>query len=758
MNPLSIKNKPIIFKIVMPITAVIILIGGILYYFSLKSIQDFADEHIRRDVLMHSREIYNICDKSLTELLYEGKADDEVSLSILKATNLDSIENLAKRQNLSVIISLEGRELLNVGLLDKTIFDNLKQGEISTVSIKNESFYVYFFDFQPWNWQIVIGKNYKEYAGVIGKVKTAYIIVFITLLIAALMLILSLSISIRNPLLYIIDKVEKGLPPNYKGTKEIEFLSNSISNMMQVLKERVQELEKAKKEIRIAKEFTDVILNSISDVVYVAEAHTFKIIRVNSVFLRAYKTTEEEIIGKTCHELIHNLPKPCPDCNAMKMLKDGKPLIYEKTIRSKKGKLNYLEVSASPVKDEKGEVTHLVFVSRNITERKRLEEQLRHSQKFESIGLLSGGIAHDFNNILTAIIGYANLLQMKIDKESPLSRYVQQIITSSDRAAELVKNLLAYSRKQIINPVNLDINTPIRNVEGLLKRLLEENIELHMNLSGDSLMVMADPIQIEQVLMNLATNARDAMPKGGKLIIETNRCMIDEDFIERFGYGRIGKYAKISVTDTGEGIDKQILGKIFDPFFTTKEVGKGTGLGLSMVYGIIKQHKGFINVNSEVGKGTSFVIYLPLSESVQNDTTLPEKKQSITLGQNGGETILLVEDEDFVRDMHTEILKNYGYKVFKASDGEEALEIFKEHKDKIRLVLTDIVMPKKNGWDLLQDIRKINQGIKVILISGYSQVLSDKSMLLNNNETYFIQKPISPDNLILKIKEILDHS
>jgi len=493
-------------------------------------------------------------------------------------------------------------------------------------------------------------------------------------------------------------------------------------------------------------------------VVYVAEAHTFKIIRVNSVFLRANKTTEEEIIGKTCHELIHNLPKPCPDCNAMKMLKDGKPLIYEKTIRSKKGKLNYLEVSASPVKDEKGEVTHLVFVSRNITERKRLEEQLRHSQKFESIGLLSGGIAHDFNNILTAIIGYANLLQMKIDKESPLSRYVQQIITSSDRAAELVKNLLAYTRKQIINLVNLDINTPIRNVEGLLKRLLEENIELHMNLSGDSLMVMADPIQIEQVLMNLATNARDAMPKGGKLIIETNRCMIDEDFIERFGYGRIGKYAKISVTDTGEGIDKQILGKIFDPFFTTKEVGKGTGLGLSMVYGIIKQHKGFINVNSEVGKGTSFVIYLPLSESVQNDTTLPEKKQSITLGQNGGETILLVEDEDFVRDMHTEILKNYGYKVFKASDGEEALEIFKEHKDKIRLVLTDIVMPKKNGWDLLQDIRKINQGIKVILISGYSQVLSDKSMLLNNNETYFIQKPISPDNLILKIKEILDHS
>lgn len=629
MNLLNIKNKPIIFKIVFPVIAVIILTGFILYYFSLKDIKDIADEHIKRDILSHSQEIYNICDKGLTLLLYEGRADDDVSVRIQKGQVLDAIEIMAKRQNLGVLIYSEGRELLNIGSLDKALFDkiSLKEGQISSAMMKDEKFYIYQLDFQPWKWQILISKNYKEYAGSLGKIKDAFIIVALTLILAASLLILSLVTSIRNPLLSIVAQINKGTPPEYKGTKEIEFLSDSIRNMMLSLKERLEKLEKAEKDIRAAKEFNEVVLNSMNDVIYVAEADTLKIANVNSMFLKAYKTTKEEVIGKHCYKIIHNSSEPCPDCRVSEIFKEVSPLIYEKTLSSKKGELRHLEVSASPVKDENGNITHIVFVSRNITERKRLEEQLRHSQKFESIGILSGGIAHDFNNILTAIIGYANLLQMKIDRESPLYRYVQQILTSSDRAAELVKNLLAYSRKQIIKPVTIDINEPIRNIQSLLKRLLEENIELELNLSSDKLMVKADPIQIEQVLMNLATNARDAMPNGGKLQIKTNLCTIDDDFIERHGYGEKGKYASISITDTGEGIDKEILNKIFDPFFTTKEVGKGSGLGLSMVYGIIKQHNGFIGVSSEIGKGSSFSIYIPLLESVQYEYPLPERKK-----------------------------------------------------------------------------------------------------------------------------------
>jgi PAS domain-containing protein len=302
---MNLKNKPIIFKIVIPIVVVIILIGGVLYYFSLKAIKEFAEQHIRQDVLDSSQQIYSFCDKGLTELLYEGRADDEISLIIEKGLILDAIEGKARRENIAVLIYSDGKALLNVGSFDKTLLDKAKAGEISSVSIKDEKFYIYLFDFQPWNWQILIGRNYREYAGIVGKVENAYLIVFITLISAAFLLIWSLTSSIRNPLLSIVRQLDKGTAPDYKGTKEIEALSSSISNMMQTLNERVQELEKAEKEVRTAKEFTDVILNSINDVIYVADAESLKITAANSVFLKIYKTTKENVIGRHCYDLIH---------------------------------------------------------------------------------------------------------------------------------------------------------------------------------------------------------------------------------------------------------------------------------------------------------------------------------------------------------------------------------------------------------------------------------------------------------------------
>lgn len=754
------KNKPIIFKIVVPVIFIIILTGGILYYFSLKAVSDFAEEYIQKDILNYAYEIFNICDRNLTDLLHEGKSDDEKSVMIEKGLALDSIENFARVKNIGVIIYSEGRELLNTGSIDKTLFDTAleKDGQVSLVEINGDKYYVYLFSFEPWKWQILISGNPAKYSYIENKVQLSYITSSIILFLAILLLVWSLDKAVRSPLQSIVDSLHKGLAPDYKGTREIEFVSNSIVDMMDSLEKRVRELENKEKELRISKEFNETILNSISDPIFILEAGSLTILNTN-IAKTAYKDKlsfgDKEIVGRTCYEVINNSPSQCEKCPVKNILNQAKSSIYERILYDKKGNNIILEFSASPIIDEAGNVTHLVLVARDITERRQLEEQLHQSQKMESIGILSGGIAHDFNNILTAIIGYGNLLQMKLDKDSPLHRYIEQILKSSEKAANLVSSLLAFSRKQIINPVPIELNETVSKIRKLLRRLLEENIELKVNLKDDKLMVMADAIQIEQMLMNLATNARDAMPKGGIFLIETDCFEIDNDFMKMHEYGKAGHYAMISVTDTGSGIEKKFIQKIFDPFFTTKEVGKGTGLGLSTIYGIVKQHNGFINVYSEIDKGTTFKIYLPLIESDAGEIKETKFRIGSTTDIEGSETILIAEDEAFVREAHTELLRKFGYKVFEAADGEEALEIFSGHKDEIAFVLSDVIMPKKNGWELFEEIQKIKPSIKVLFMSGYSHDLIDKQELIDRR-TNFLSKPVSPIELLKMIREILD--
>jgi PAS domain S-box-containing protein len=401
--------------------------------------------------------------------------------------------------------------------------------------------------------------------------------------------------------------------------------------------------------------------------------------------------------------------------------------------------------------DENGEFIRAKTISRDITARKKLEEQLLHSQKIEAIGQLAGGIAHDFNNILTAIIGFGNLLKMETVEDDPLRSYVTHILTSAERAISLTQALLAFSRKQIINPKPVDLNEIIRGVEKLLSRLIGEDIELSTVLTGKDLNAMADIGQIEQVLMNLATNARDAMPDGGSLIIKTDLVQFDSEFIKAHGYGKPGLYALISVEDTGEGMDEETKERIFEPFFTTKEVGKGTGLGLSMVHGIIQQHNGYINVYSELGRGTIFKIYFPL-------IMLPveEGKEAIlpTI-QRGTETVLVAEDDAHVRELIKEVLAGFGYTVVEAVDGEDALQVFHEHKDRIQLVIFDVVMPKKNGKEVYDEIKKIQPDIKAIFISGYDANIIHKKGILEEG-LQFISKPILPVEILKKLREVLD--
>ncbi len=386
----------------------------------------------------------------------------------------------------------------------------------------------------------------------------------------------------------------------------------------------------------------------------------------------------------------------------------------------------------------------------DITPLKQLEAQLRHAQKMEAVGQLAGGVAHDFNNILTAIIGYGNLLLKKLPEGDSLNDYAQHILASAERASRLTHSLLAFSRKQVIDLKPVDVNEIISRVEKLLLMVIGEDIEIKTRLSKQDLPVLADGMQIEQVMINLATNARDAMLTGGLLLIETDSCEIDEDFLKTHAYGKPGTYALIAVTDTGIGMDEDIRAKIFEPFFTTKEVGKGTGLGLAMVYGIVKQHNGYINVYSEPSKGTTFKIYLPLIfEAVPT-----EKKRSPIIMCRGTETILLAEDDGEVRILIRTLLTDAGYKVIEAIDGEDAIQKFRKNDD-IELVVSDIIMPKKNGKEMYLEIKKFRPEIKVIFTSGYTSDIINKTGVLDMGLD-FVLKPIATVEFLQKIREALD--
>jgi PAS domain S-box-containing protein len=384
----------------------------------------------------------------------------------------------------------------------------------------------------------------------------------------------------------------------------------------------------------------------------------------------------------------------------------------------------------------------------DITEMRRLESQLRHAQKMESIGTLAGGIAHDFNNILSALMGYASLMQMKMDKDNPLRPYLDQILSASRKAADLTQSLLAFSRKQPVTLLPLDVNSTIGLTKKLLKRLLTEDIDLHTIVTQDDTVVMADRSQVDQILFNLVTNARDAMPKGGTLTIRTDIADIDNGFIRAHGFGRAGRYVMITISDTGHGMDEATQRKIFDPFFTTKETGKGTGLGLATVYGIVKQHEGYITVQSEPCRGSTFRIYLPV---VQAKTDHGEET-SVPIATGTG-TILIAEDNEEVRRFMREALREYGYRTIEAVDGEDAVDKFRDHGN-IDLVIVDSVMPKKNGREVCEEVRRMDPRVRVLFTSGYTKdVILEKG--IEDKELDFIAKPLTLDKLLQKVRELL---
>lgn len=507
--------------------------------------------------------------------------------------------------------------------------------------------------------------------------------------------------------------------------------------------------------LRESEQWLYTILQDIGDAVIAAdETGSVTLLNPRAATLTGWSSAEAE--GR-------HLSEVCPLVNECdggpvksvppRLCREGEVfgLISNAALLSKCGALVPVEGNSSPIHDAQGRIIGAVLVFHDVNERRKaecerakLEEQLRQAQKMEAIGQLAGGIAHDFNNMLTAIIGYGSILQMKL-QDASLQENVDEILCAADKAAILTQGLLAFSRKQTMVQKPLDLNDVIRGAEKLLVRLIGEDIELRTIITPRQTRVLADSGHIEQVLMNFATNARDAMPDGGTITIETEVATLEE---------QPGEYFLITVTDTGKGMDAATREKIFEPFFTTKEPGRGTGLGLSIVYGIVKQHNGLLRVSNNPDGGARFRIYLPLAGAPAEAAAVSdEKKEAGIVG--GAETVLLAEDDRTLRLLMKDILESYGYTVILAENGDEAVEQFMLHENEIDLLLLDMVLPRKNAHEVCAFVGDVRPGLSVLLMSGYPQELVSKRGGLREG-MQFLQKPVSPQQLLRKVREVLD--
>jgi PAS domain S-box-containing protein len=505
------------------------------------------------------------------------------------------------------------------------------------------------------------------------------------------------------------------------------------------------------REIRDARDFLQSITENSPDAIITTDGRGLV-----TYFSRGAEAmfgySAEEMIGTSVVDLY---PGGREEARSVKgrLAEEGLLRNYESGFLAKDGRRVEISASISVLRDASGAAVGTLGLLKDIAERRQLEEQLRQSQKMDAIGRLAGGIAHDFNNLLTVIAGRAQMILARLRPEEPIHRDATLVRTTADRAAALTQQLLAFSRKQVLQPQVLDLNAVTTAMEPMLSRLIGEDIELAVVPAAGLDRVKADPGQIEQVIVNLVVNSRDAMPQGGRLTIETANVELDEAYARRHVSVPAGQYVMLAVSDSGSGMDEQTRSRVFEPFFTTKEPGKGTGLGLATVYGIVKQSGGDIRLYSEVGTGTTFRIYLP---RVAEMVSLPDPATSVSATPpRGDETVLLVEDEPEVRDLAREILEGSGYTVLQACDALEAVFIAERHAGPIHLLLTDVIMPRQSGRALVERLRPLRPEMQVLYMSGYTNEAIVRHGVLDP-DTLFIQKPFSPAALGHKVRAAID--
>jgi len=581
--------------------------------------------------------------------------------------------------------------------------------------------------------------------------------------------------------LFMCYTLEKNLRTGFLLRRTIQERNDEIAAANRELEKEIMERSQAEIALQEQMKFLRTLLDTIPNPIFYTDVRG-RYAGCNKAYELFFGQTCDQLIGSSALDLyvadkVHGSDRSGASGSGLNGIRTGEALL-----RHADGSERNLLFSRAEYADFTGKPAGLVGVLQDITDLKRAEDekhrlkaQLFQSQKIEALGQLAGGIAHEFNNILTAILGYAHLLRKQMPEEDPQRFFVDNTIASSERAARLIRDILAFGRKQKIDPKLADLNEIVKKSESLLTMMLGEGIELKVSLCDRPIAVMADAGLISQVLMNLAANARDAMPRGGILSVNTSLEFREREFLHAHGSARPGRYGVISVSDSGIGMDAKTRERIFEPFFTTKEVGKGTGLGLSIVYGIINQHKGCIDVDTEFARGTTFSLYLPEScaefgTAGPDNASLPlpehEIIQHTAAGQPGTtyatcpyppgtERVLVAEDNETVRTLTSNMLQENGYTVVEACNGDEAIRRFMENADHIRLLLLDVLMPKKNGWEVYDNIRKIRPDVRVIFMSGYTadilsrKIIPDKGMLL-------LEKPIPPGDLLRALRTELD--
>jgi PAS domain S-box-containing protein len=515
-------------------------------------------------------------------------------------------------------------------------------------------------------------------------------------------------------------------------------------------------------------EFLDAILEHLPAMVFVKDAKELRFERFNKAGEDLIGVSRHDLLGKSDYDFFPPdqadfFVRKDRDVLARRVLLD----IPEEPIETPSG-TRWLHTRKIPVLGRDGEPRHLLGVSLDITDEKQArdllrdshdalerdvaekDEQLRQAQKMEAIGRLAGGVSHDFNNLLSVILSYSDLAQRALERGQPVPEEISQIRFAAERAGELTRQLLAFSRRQVLEPRVIDLNQVIHRLDSMLRRIIGEHIELRTLSARDLGRVKVDPNQIEQVIMNLVVNACDAMPNGGRLTIETSSVLLDEDYARARLDLEPGRHAMLAVSDTGAGMDRETQARIFEPFFTTKELGKGTGLGLSTVFGIVKQSGGHIWVYSEPGRGTTFKIYLPVTDQ----PLMGDEPRPLPASVAGSETILLVEDDEQVRKVVSSVLSRNGYRVLQASAGSDAMTIVDEYTEPIHLLLTDLVLPKMSGAELAARLQTRRAGLRVLCMSGYTDESAYESGLLESGAA-FLQKPLTPDSLLRKVREVL---
>ena len=531
------------------------------------------------------------------------------------------------------------------------------------------------------------------------------------------------------------------------SVRHVEFDVTAIDGVFLVTLNDVTEHKEAESNARKSAKKWQTTFDAMSDSVFII-SNRGDILQYNLATLDLFGITEEEIKKKHCWEFIHDLSAPIKNCpiERMKRSKHRESLTFKRNNR-------WLEVSVDPVFNDIGEVICAIHVTSDVTEKNEIKEVIYQAQKMDSVGRLAGGVAHDFNNMMGVILGYTEMALKDVDPALPLYEQLQSIHKAAHRSAILTKQLLGFARKQTISPKKINLNDAVECMQKVLQQLIGENIDLVWKPTPEIWSIKMDPSQISQILANLCINAKDAIADIGKVTIETKNSILDESYCADHPILIPGEYTLLIVRDNGCGMDKDTMDKIYEPFFTTKELFKGSGLGLSAIYGIVKQNNGIINVDSKIGEGTTFEIYLP--RYVAKPNRVDKKRDPAEPVTHDGETILLVEDEPAILRVTAAMLKSQNYTVLAASTPEKAISLTKEHLNEIDLLMTDVIMPKMNGCDLAKEISSLVPSIKFLFMSGYTADVIEQHGVLDEGIN-FIQKPFSGNPLYKKLRDILE--